>query len=350
MDSKDFAIRKEFFLAEENYPQTMQLVISHSLPTERESRSDSSRSELSAGLEVPDERDIISLPYTLTTSKHPSRLQNHLKTPRVNSWFDGRHYLKPDYYQTEETILAPPSTPYTPFKQESKLTRDTEESHDTEETALHDPIYFDALQAADKCLNELLRIYNSLKGWKVVSDRKGLKTEKCSIGNGDQVVKVNSKISCSAAYLLDFLKDVKNTQKWDSSCLEGFDLKSYTGDLKIIYIRYKQLKLIEDRDFIMTTKPYLLNDGLRVLVGKSVNLIQYSGSNSKAIRADIITSGFLIEERGNRACEVTYLAQVDPKGKIPRWLANKVTKYHTHRIKALRNHFRICYDKRKTIS
>lgn len=358
MDSQDLDIRNYTFSTQEGTSKNTQLLISPRFPLDARGRSDSSISDLSSDLDIPNERDFISQPHAFIPVIFSLRTQIPTNLIRFNTWFDRKHFQKSEYFQNEETILAPISSSYSTLLTENHTAEDTEETYDMEQTVfdldsvLQDPIYLSTLSTAEMCLNDILRFYNLIKGWKVVEDRDGIKTEKYSIGNKDQVVKVKSQISCSSANLLDFIKDVKNTLKWDNSCLEGYDLRSFPEDLKIIYIRYKQPKPIEDRDFIMTTKPYLLENNLRVLVGKSVDLIQYNGLNNKAVRANVIISGFLIEDRGSKACEMTYLAQVDPKGNIPRWLAIKVTKYHTNKIKALRNHFRISnrYNKLKTIS
>lgn len=346
-------VSKENYTRIEENLKTSHLSLSHSLPLDDRTHSDSNRSDLSPEGDIPQERDAVSEPYSLSSIMNPTKPQMNRRVPRISTLFEGHMRVN---FDTEETTLAPPSTPFTPAKNEAGFIMNTDKNPDTEEktidrylSPLTDSIYFDALHAAEICLGEVLRMFNMSKGWKLVSDRDGIRTEKFNIGNKDSAVKVKSKISCESNQLLDFLKDAKNTQKWDKNLLEGLELKSYEGDLRIIYMRYKQPKLIEDRDFVLVTKPYSLENGLRILIAKSVDLVKHQGSNNKAVRADIIYSGFIIEERGVTS-EVTHIAQVDPKGSIPKWLSNKVTKYHSHKLKALRSYFRTSYKKLKTIS
>jgi hypothetical protein len=346
-------VSKDSYTIMEEDLKNSHLPISHSLPLDVSTPCDSNRSDLSPEVDIPQERDAVSEPYSIFSIMNPSKPQMNRRVPTISTWFEGHMRAN---FDTEETILAPPSTPYTPPKNESGFMMNTDKNPVTEEktidrlvSPLSDTMYFDALHAAEICLGEVLRVFNNAKGWKLVSDRDGIRTEKINMGNKDSTVKVRTKISCESSHILEFLKDAKNTKKWDKTLLEGLELKSYQGDLRIIYMRYKQPKFIEDRDFILVTKPYSLENGLRILIAKSVDLVKHEGSNNKAVRADIVYSGFLIEERGITS-EVTYIAQADPKGSIPKWLSNKVTKYHTHKLKTLRNYFRTSYKKLKTIS
>ncbi|XP_072837193.2 START domain-containing protein 10 isoform X1 [Pogona vitticeps] len=45
------------------------------------------------------------------------------------------------------------------------------------------------------------------------------------------------------------------------------------------------------------------------------------------VRAVSLLTGYLVQSTGPNSCSLTYLAQVDPKGSLPKWVVNKASQY-----------------------
>ena len=53
-----------------------------------------------------------------------------------------------------------------------------------------------------------------------------------------------------------------------------------------------------------------------------------------------IQTGYLIQSTGPKSCVITYLAQVDPKGSLPKWVVNKSSQFLAP--KAMKKMYKAC--------
>ncbi|XP_036077136.1 START domain-containing protein 10 isoform X3 [Rousettus aegyptiacus] len=58
------------------------------------------------------------------------------------------------------------------------------------------------------------------------------------------------------------------------------------------------------------------------------------------VRAVSIQTGYLIQSTGPKSCVITYLAQVDPKGSLPKWVVNKSSQFLAP--KAMKKMYKAC--------
>nr|XP_060159637.1 START domain-containing protein 10 isoform X3 [Globicephala melas] len=58
------------------------------------------------------------------------------------------------------------------------------------------------------------------------------------------------------------------------------------------------------------------------------------------VRAVSIQTGYLIQSTGPKSCVITYMAQVDPKGSLPKWVVNKSSQFLAP--KAMKKMYKAC--------
>eukprot|EP00069_Balaena_mysticetus_P000639 bmy_03676T0 len=101
-----------------------------------------------------------------------------------------------------------------------------------------------------------------------------------------------------AETLYDVLHDIEYRKKWDSNVIETFDIARLT-----------------------------------------VNADKYP-PRKDLVRAVSIQTGYLIQSTGPKSCVITYLAQVDPKGSLPKWVVNKSSQFLAP--KAMKKMYKAC--------
>ncbi|XP_009871038.1 PREDICTED: PCTP-like protein, partial [Apaloderma vittatum] len=110
-----------------------------------------------------------------------------------------------------------------------------------------------------------------------------------------------------AETLYDVLHDIEYRKKWDTNVIETFDIGKLTVNSDVGYYACEEGKYPPRKDMV---------------------------------RAVSIQTGYLIEGTGAQSCTITYLAQVDPKGSLPKWVVNKSSQFLAP--KAMKKMYKAC--------
>ncbi|EMP27293.1 PCTP-like protein, partial [Chelonia mydas] len=129
----------------------------------------------------------------------------------------------------------------------------------------------------------------------------------------------------AADTLYDVLHDIEYRKKWDTNVIETFDIGKLTVNSDVGYYAWKCPKPLKNRD-VITLRSWLPTGADYIIMNYSVKHPKYP-PRKDLVRAVSIQTGYLIQGRGAKSCSITYLAQVDPKGSLPKWVVNKSSQF-----------------------
>ncbi|XP_028904428.1 START domain-containing protein 10 [Ornithorhynchus anatinus] len=140
--------------------------------------------------------------------------------------------------------------------------------------------------------------------------------------------KIKCRMECAdvaAETLYDVLHDTDYRRKWDTNVIETFDIARLTVNADVGYYSWRCPKPLKNRD-VITLRSWLPMGPDYIIMNYSVKHPKYP-PRKDLVRAVSIQTGYLIQSTGGRSCTITYLAQVDPKGSLPRWVVNKSSQF-----------------------
>ncbi|NWI20654.1 STA10 protein, partial [Crypturellus soui] len=126
-----------------------------------------------------------------------------------------------------------------------------------------------------------------------------------------------------AETLYDVLHDTEYRRKWDTNVIETFDIGRLTVNADVGY--------------------YACAWGRGARRGTRARprvSPQKYPPRKDMVRAVSIQTGYLVEGTGAQSCSITYLAQVDPRGSLPKWVVNKSSQLLAP--KAMKRMYRAC--------
>lgn len=80
-------------------------------------------------------------------------------------------------------------------------------------------------------------------------------------------------------------------------------------------------------------RAWQVEDGYHTIINFSVKHPKYP-PRKDLVRAVCLLTGYLVHSTGPNSCSLTYLAQVDPKGSLPKWVVNKASQYLVPQVSA----------------
>ncbi|NXA38081.1 STA10 protein, partial [Eudromia elegans] len=125
----------------------------------------------------------------------------------------------------------------------------------------------------------------------------------------------------AAETLYDVLHDIEYRRKWDTNVIETFDIGKLTVNSDVGYYAWRCPKPLKNRD-VITLRSWLPMGSDYIIMNYSVKHPKYP-PRKDMVRAVSIQTGYLVEGKGAQGCSITYLAQVDPRGSLPKWVVNK---------------------------
>uniref|UniRef100_A0A8D0G3D4 START domain-containing protein 10 n=1 Tax=Sphenodon punctatus TaxID=8508 RepID=A0A8D0G3D4_SPHPU len=128
-----------------------------------------------------------------------------------------------------------------------------------------------------------------------------------------------------AETVYDVLHDTEYRRKWDMSVIETHDIAQLTANADVGYYAWKCPKPLKNRD-VVTLRSWQVLDKSYIIISFSVKHPQYP-PRKDLVRAVSILAGYLVCSTGSNSCTLTYLAQVDPKGSLPKWVVSKASQY-----------------------
>jgi len=161
---------------------------------------------------------------------------------------------------------------------------------------------------------------NDLKVWDQKSDKSAI-----------NIVKLYAVFhDIEAAVLYDVLHDPDYRAVWDENMIEGYNIEQIDATNDVGYYSAKAPTPVSNRDFC-NERSWRVRDKEYVIMNHSV--IHPKCPEKKGfVRANSIKTGYYIMGREGGGCAIYYFTQTDPKGWIPAWLTNKVTKSYAPEI------------------
>lgn len=178
-------------------------------------------------------------------------------------------------------------------------------------------------------------------GWNLTYSKAGVSVWVQAMQMDRTLHKIKCRMECRdvpAETLYDVLHDIEYRKKWDSNVIETFDIARLTVNADVGYYSWRCPKPLKNRD-VITLRSWLPMGTDYIIMNYSVKHPKYP-PRKDLVRAVSIQTGYLIQSTGPKSCVITYLAQVDPKGSLPKWVVNKSSQFLAP--KAMKKMYKAC--------
>jgi len=189
--------------------------------------------------------------------------------------------------------------------------------------------------ATDEDFDAFEKSCHSDEGWSICFEDGTTKVwDQKSDKSAINVVKLFAVFSdVDADTLYDTLHDPDYRSVWDEHMVEGYNIEQLNATNDIGYYSAKSPGIgISNRDFLNQRMWRISSDGNRYIIMNHTVEHPKCPEKKGFVRACSIRTGYLVEKNDTAGCKITYLTQTDPKGWIPAWLVNKVTKTFAPKI------------------
>ncbi|KAL7979985.1 hypothetical protein Chor_004454 [Crotalus horridus] len=136
----------------------------------------------------------------------------------------------------------------------------------------------------------------------------------------------------SAETVFDVLHDTEYRKKWDLNVIETHEIARLSDNADVGYYS-SNLGFCDDTDKTEMALVHASGISSGIRGGRSLTTGYQKLESFKypprkdLIRAVSLLAGYLVQPTGPSGCYLTYLAQVDPKGSLPKWVVNKASQY-----------------------
>ncbi|PVD34467.1 hypothetical protein C0Q70_05742 [Pomacea canaliculata] len=180
--------------------------------------------------------------------------------------------------------------------------------------------------AEDADFKHFKEMCESTEGWRLeVNKHKTMVWTKVNDLSSFNMVKVRTVFDdVSAATLYDVIHDPVYRKTWDNSMVEGCELCVINPNNDIGYYAIKAPPPLKNRDFV-TQRSWLDTGDEKIIFNHSVNHVKRLPKKG-VIRGVSFLTGYYIRRINDKSCQLTYVSQSDPKGSLPAWAINKLTK------------------------
>uniref|UniRef100_A0A0K0DYA5 START domain-containing protein 10 n=1 Tax=Strongyloides stercoralis TaxID=6248 RepID=A0A0K0DYA5_STRER len=163
------------------------------------------------------------------------------------------------------------------------------------------------------------------ENWNYVYDKKNIKVSTLEVSDSDflmyRVSTVFDDVEADVVY--DVLLDSIYRKKWDKYMIDSKDIGMINPNTNICYYAVGYMPPFKSRDFVMQ-RSWLDMGKEKFISSHSICHKDYPPI-SKYIRALVYLTAYQITQLNN-GCKITYVAHSDPRGKLPIWFVNKLTK------------------------
>jgi len=166
----------------------------------------------------------------------------------------------------------------------------------------------------------------------VSSDGKTQVWDRKSDVSSVNVVRLVAHIATEALVLYDTLHDPDYRKVWDENMIEGYLIEQLDDFNDVGYYSAKApVALVASRDFCNERSWQVKDNRQYVIMNHSV--VHPKCPEKKGfVRANSITSGYLVRVDDAGGCTLTYITQADPRGWIPTSVMNFVTSKYAPKI------------------
>uniref|UniRef100_A0A158N8Q7 START domain-containing protein 10 n=1 Tax=Onchocerca volvulus TaxID=6282 RepID=A0A158N8Q7_ONCVO len=174
-----------------------------------------------------------------------------------------------------------------------------------------------------KYINELCENHS---GWNIAYNKDVTKVWTKSVPNSNlHMIKANSILTdVPASIVYDVLHDPQYRSEWDKYHVATIDIGLINPNSDICYYAIGGMPPLQVRDFVLQRS--------WLDIGNEKYICSHSICHEKCppvkgyIRGVVYLAAYRIRDLGKNGCQITYINHSDPKGNVPAWLTNHLTK------------------------
>ena len=134
------------------------------------------------------------------------------------------------------------------------------------------------------------------------------------------------------------LADEQHRKEWVDRLEKSIVLESHGPYDSVLYQHFKAPAIVSDRDFVYRARAHSLANGTAVL--KIASVKHPKAPPTVGVRAELKETSYILKPHGEKTL-VEVNIQTDPKGALPNWLVNMITKtWPRNTLTALRKQVR----------
>nr|CAB3266635.1 PCTP-like protein [Phallusia mammillata] len=146
---------------------------------------------------------------------------------------------------------------------------------------------------------------------------------------------VTSFSDVSAGTIFDVVHDTEYRRKWDHDMIKMDEVCKICVNNTVSYYAVKCPTPVKPRDVVFLCSwiayPNMREPKEYIMINKSVSHSDFP-PKSNMVRAISLVTGYHIRPTGPNSADFTYLTQFDPRGKLPKWVVNKVAEFFTPKV------------------
>jgi len=173
--------------------------------------------------------------------------------------------------------------------------------------------------------DNFVKACDSTDGWNLVHQEEKIKVWDMKADNSAvNIVKIWAHMpTVDAEVLYDVIHDPDFRATWDDHMVEGYNIQQIDATNDVGYYSAKGMATVAGRDFV-NQRAWRIKGDEYVIKNHSVKHPKCPEKKG-FVRAWSYMTGYLIR-KADKGCTLTYYTQTDPKGWIPTFVVNKVTK------------------------
>jgi len=173
--------------------------------------------------------------------------------------------------------------------------------------------------------DKFVKACDSTEGWNIVHQEDKIKVwDMASDNSAVNIVRIWAHFpTIDADVLYDVLHDPEFRTTWDDHMVEGYNIQQIDPTNDVGYYSAKGMGTVSGRDFVNQRAWRVKGDEFVI---KNHSVVHPKCPQKKGfVRAWSFMTGYMIR-KAEKGCTLVYYTQTDPKGWIPTFVVNTVTK------------------------
>jgi len=182
------------------------------------------------------------------------------------------------------------------------------------------------LPDTDEDFDKFVAACDSTEGWNLVHEEPGMKVWDMKADNSAiNIIKLWAHFKdVDPLVMYDTLHDPEYRATWDEHMVEGYNIQQIDANNDVGYYSAKGIATVSGRDFV-NQRAWRVKGDEYIIKNHSVKHPKQPEKKG-FVRAYSFMTGYLVRKSDQGGCTITYYTQTDPKGWIPTFVVNKVTK------------------------